>query len=351
MEGMVTRIRAVLCEVDSGGKTYTCKARGRLVESDTAESKPLTVGDRVVFEPIGEDEGVIEKVLPRRTKLSRRLPRDLRTEHVIVANVDQLLIVASVRKPPLTPGIIDRYIIAGEAGGLEPIICINKLDLARDESEYRYVVAAYEDLDYPVLLTSATEGAGLDDLRDVLRDRSTVLAGHSGVGKSSLLNAIQPGLKLRTGPVRTKGRHTTSRVSLLRLKIGGYVVDTPGIREFTLWEIERHEVAQFFPRIWELSHDCRMPDCVHVHEPDCAVKQALERGELSRRRYESYLRIVDTIERPDVPRATDVEEPGEQVSRRQRRPSRRKRRQELRRRAQQELTEEEQDDELEQEHE
>jgi len=231
----------------------------------------------------------------------------------------------------------------GEAGGLEPVICINKTDLAEDESEYRHVVAAYEDLDYPVLLTSATQRVGLEALKDVLRGKSTVLAGHSGVGKSSLLNAIQPGLALRTAPVSTKGRHTTSSVSLLKLEIGGYVVDTPGIREFTLWEIEKHEVAQFFPRIWELSHECRMPDCVHTHEPDCAVKRALERGELSRWRYESYLRILESVETPEVPRATDVEEPEEQISRHKRVPSRRKRRQDLGRRARRELAEEDEE--------
>ncbi|MHC4479607.1 MAG: ribosome small subunit-dependent GTPase A [Planctomycetota bacterium] len=343
MEGTVTSISSVLCEVDAGQRTYTCKVRGRLAESDTGESKPMAVGDRVAFSPIDEDEGIIEKVLPRSTKLSRRSPRDPRTEHVIVANVEQLLIVASVRKPPLTAGIIDRYIIAGEAGGLDPVICINKVDLAADESEYRDLARMYEEMEYLVLLTSATERRGLEGLKDALRDASTVLAGHSGVGKSSLINAIEPGLKLRTGPVRTKGRHVTSRVSLLKLSFGGYVVDTPGIREFTLWEIEKGEVAQFFPWIWEMSHECRMPDCVHMHEPDCAVKAALERGELPRTRYDSYVRIVETIEEITVPRDTDVEQPEEQIARHKREPSRRRRKQQLRRLAREQLEEAEED--------
>lgn len=135
MEGTVTRIQSVLCEVDAAGHAYTCQARRRLVESDTGESKPVAVGDRVLFTPMAEHKGVIEEVLPRRTKLSRRSPRDVRTEHVIVANVDQLLIVSSVRRPPLRTGIIDRYIIAGHAGALAPIVCINKIDLASDPSE------------------------------------------------------------------------------------------------------------------------------------------------------------------------------------------------------------------------
>jgi len=171
------------------------------------------------------------------------------------------------------------------------------------------------------------------------------LAGHSGVGKSALINAVQPGLRLKTGPVSTKGRHTTSWVSLLKLDFGGYVVDTPGIREFTLWEIEKREVAQFFPRIWELSHECRMPDCIHVHEPGCAVLAALERGELARERYESYLRIVETVEQPDVPRDTDVERPREQIARKRRTPSRKRRRQDLKRRIEIEMAEDDDYDE------
>lgn len=344
MEGTVTRIRSVLCEVDAEGRVYTCRARGRLVQSDTGESKPVAVGDRVIFTPTGADEGVVEKVLPRRTKLSRRTPRDPRVEHIIVTNVDQLLIVASVRKPRLTPGIIDRYIIAGDAGGLQPVICINKTDLARDPSEYLDLVHVYREMDYVVLLTSATEGSGLGPFKDILRDKSTVLAGHSGVGKSALINAIQPGLKLRIGPVTTKGRHTTAGVSLLKLDFGGYVVDTPGIREFTLWEIEKRDVAQFFPRIWDLSEDCRMPDCIHIHEPDCAVKKAVESGELPDARYDSYVKIVETIPELRVPRDTDVEVAEQQIAKEKREPSRRKRKQDLRRMLGRELEDEEEPD-------
>jgi ribosome biogenesis GTPase len=258
--------------------------------------------------------------------------------------VDQLLIVASVRKPPLTAGSIDRYIIAGEAGGLDPVICINKTDLARDESEYVGLARMYEEMEYPVLLTSARQRTGLDRLKDALRGKSTVLAGHSGVGKSSLLNAIQPGLKLKTGPVTTKGRHVTAWTSLLKLDIGGYVVDTPGIREFTLWEIEKRDVAQFFPQIWELSHDCRMPDCIHLHEPDCAVQAAVESGEVPRSRYDSYVRIVETIEEMTIPRDTDVEKPEEQIARYKREPSRGKRKQDLREQFEQDLAEDEDED-------
>ncbi len=349
MRGTVTKIRSVLCEVDCDGRTYECKARGRLVESDTGESKPVAVGDEVEFSLVQDGEGVIEEVLPRRTKLSRRSPRGQGRwlEQVIVTNVDQLLIVSAVHRPPLNMGLIDRYIIAGHAGGLDPVICVNKIDLAERDAEYMGVVHAYRELEYTVLLTSARQGTGLDDLRDCLRDKSTVLAGHSGVGKSSLLNALQPGLRLRTGPVSTKGRHVTTYASLLRLDFGGYVVDTPGIREFALWDIEKRDVAQFFPQIWELSEDCELPDCVHLHEPGCAVKRAAAEGTLPAERYDSYLRIVDTIEELDVPRATDVERPTEQVARKKREPSRRTRKQDLRRMADRQLAEDYEDEDFE----
>lgn len=187
-------------------------------------------------------------------------------------------------------------------------------------------------MDYRVLLTSVRGGMGLESLKDALRGKSTVLAGHSGVGKSSLLNAIQPGLRLKTGPVSTRGRHVTAWASLLRLEIGGYVVDTPGIREFTLWEIEKTDVAQFFPQIWELARQCHMPNCLHTQEPDCAVKRAVDAGELPQARYDSYVRIVETIAQMRVPRATDVEVPQEQIAKKRRTPSRRKRTQDLHKR-------------------
>ena len=336
MKGTVVTIASLTCRVDAGGSLYECDARRRLVDGDTGESKPLAVGDEVEFELMSQGIGVITRVLPRRTKLSRAQVRggqsDRRTEHVMVANVDQVLIVCSVRDPRLTVGLIDRYVIAAQSGGLDPAVCINKIDLAQGPAEYQDVASLYERLGFPVALTSAAQKAGLDQLRSVLAGKSTVFAGHSGVGKSSLINALQPGAGLRVAPsVLPPGQHCTARVSLIRLEAGGYVVDTPGIREFTLWDIERSDVAQFFSDIWELSHDCRMPDCSHTHEPSCAVKGAVDDGRIPAGRYESYLSILESIGDWVPPRASDVDRPQEQVVKRKRRPSRRTLRQRLKR--------------------
>ena len=339
VQGTVLKIASVSCQVDVDGELYECLARGRLKESDTKESKPLAVGDRVEVGPTGPNRGVIESVAPRRTKLSRAHPNDPKIEKVIVANVDQVLVVGSVRRPALNVGIIDRCLIAAQSGGLDGVVCINKCDLARESSEYEEVAECYRRPGLKVLITSARTGVGMDGLKTVLQGKSTVLAGHSGVGKSSLLNAIQPGLRLKTGLVKDahKGRHVTSSVSLLRLDFGGYVADTPGIREFNLWDTGRREITWFFPEISELLPQCKMSNCIHVHEPGCAVKEAVERGSVARLRYESYLRIVDSIAESSQPRDTDVERPQEQIARRKREPSRRKRKQDIRRQMDEEL--------------
>jgi len=330
-------IASVACRVDTADGVYECRARSRLTESDTGADKPLVVGDRVRLRRTAPGEGVISEVLPRRNRLTRTHPHDPHIEHVIVANVDQLLVVCSVREPPLTVGIIDRYIIAALYGGLTPLICINKIDMAGASTEHEEMAGVYRDLGYPVLLTSAETGAGIELLKQALKDRSTVLAGHSGVGKSSLINVVQPGLELKTAPIGWKGTHCTSAVTLLKLDFGGYVADTPGVRELNPWDIRQRDVAQFFPEIWELSQQCKMPACLHTGEPDCAVLAALERGELLRMRYDSYIGIVNTIQEQQEPRRTDVTAPRRQVTKKMRLASRTVQRQRRKRKWQEDL--------------
>lgn len=273
------------------GRRYECTVR-RVVRTLSRDARNAVVtGDHVLFQPTDNEYGVIERVNPRRSTLSRGSQRQ---EHVIVANIDQVLIVMSADEPPLKPNLIDRFLISAEKGGVDAIICINKVDLI-DPIEIQPLAGMYARLGYEVVLTSATAENGIARLRSLLEDKETVLTGQSGVGKSSLLNAIEPSLELQTANVSrwsTKGRHTTRRAVLLALDVGGWVVDTPGIRQFGLWDVIPEEVEGFFVEFRPFVTKCRFPDCSHSHESGCGVKQAVSDDLISRTRYESYLKII-----------------------------------------------------------
>ncbi len=276
---------------DEDGKQYECTIRRVVRTMARDERSAVVTGDHVLFQPGGDEQGVIERVEPRRGTLSRRSQG---REHVLVANVDQVLFVASAADPPLKPNLIDRFLISGEKGNVRSILCINKVDLV-DPAGLQGIVGLYGRIGYEVVLSSATEFTGLSRLRTLLKDQQTVLSGQSGVGKSSLLNAMQPDLRLRTADVSDwsrKGRHITRRTVLLPLDFGGWVVDTPGIRQMALWDVIREEVEGFFVEFRPFVTRCKFPDCTHTHEAGCGVKRAVERDLLSPMRYESYLRIV-----------------------------------------------------------
>jgi len=272
------------------GKQYRCSVRRVLRTLATDERNIVTTGDRVWFLPALNDEGVIERVEPRHGLLTRA---SRGREHVLVANVDQVVIVVSLVEPELKPHLIDRYLVSAEQGGIAPIICLNKADLV-DPTPYQPIIGLYSQLGIPTLLTSAATEQGIDQLRSRLKDRQTVFTGQSGVGKSSLLNRIQPELGLRVREVSAgnqKGKHTTTTAELIRLEFGGWVVDTPGIRQFQLWDIIPEEVEGFFPEFRPYVPLCAFPDCTHTHEERCAVKNAVENRLISANRYTSYLGI------------------------------------------------------------
>lgn len=322
--GVVIAVLGVTCRVeDAGGNEWDCSVRRvirtRMIDQRTA----VAVGDRVWFSDQSSTQGgapigVVERVAPRRTILSRKEFRG--REHILVANADQLLIVTSVRRPSLKPHLIDRYLVAAGRGDLRPIICLNKWDLLEaeqgdehtlreeDESEdeewitgpvtVEEIVGEYEELGYCVLPVSAATGLGIDELRAELKDRVTVLSGQSGVGKSSLINRVQPGLDLAVQEVsdeNEKGRHTTTHGRLHRLEFGGHVIDTPGIRQFDLWSVPPGELEAFFVEFEPLISQCRFNDCHHVNEQGCAVRAAADAGEISARRYASYLKMLDEL--------------------------------------------------------
>jgi ribosome biogenesis GTPase len=279
------------CEVVCGEERRELRLLGR----SALRGVELAVGDELEFDPV---KGVVLEVAPRRTRLERRRPEhDPRRRQVIAANMDRLAIVVSVQTPPFRAGLVDRFQLAAYAGGLEAILVVNKVDLLEGAplpEEIRGFEAAL-----PVVPVSARSGLGLDALRRRLERSQTVLAGHSGVGKSSLLNALEPELRLQTGELGRRGRrgrHTTRSSSLIRLAGGAIVVDTPGIREVASGSIDPAFVGRLYPDVAALEPDCRLRDCRHAAEPNCAVRAALEVGTLSRARYESHQTLLRDIE-------------------------------------------------------
>lgn len=291
LRGRVLSPRGGGCRVEAeDGTLYECAVRRMLKNIVADDRTPVAAGDRVLFRPVAVGQGVIERVEPRTGILTRKIKG---RKHVLVTNVDQVLIVASAADPPLKPSLIDRYLISAAVGELRPVICINKVDLV-DLVDLQPIVGTYAQLGYEVLTTSVRTGTGLARLMRLCTGRATALAGQSGVGKSSLINAIEPGLDLRTLEVAEesrKGRHTTTSANLLRLSRGGWVVDTPGIRQMDLWDVEPDEVDRFFAEFHPFLRECRYPGCSHRHERECGVRRAVARGLISMLRYESYFRI------------------------------------------------------------
>ena len=295
--GRVVAISGEGAFVDFEGKPVLCSLKG-LMKKETAQVKNIiAVGDWVRC----SDEGAIEQVEPRFSTLART---DIsgRKEQLIAVNIDQVIVTASIVNPPLKPALIDRYLIAAEKGNLHPIIVINKIDLLETASNgererYKNFLAAYISLGWPIVSLSSQTGVGIEALRSLLQNKTSVFSGQSGVGKSSLLNACF-GFELKTGGLAmktSKGTHTTTTASLILLPGGGYCVDTPGIRSFGVWELTKADVMQHFTDFSPFAKDCKYPDCAHITEPGCAVQKALEEGAIAPLRYESYLNLLEEI--------------------------------------------------------
>jgi ribosome biogenesis GTPase len=254
-------------------------------------------------------EGLIAHVEPRKSILSRADNLSRRKEQLIAANIDQVLITVSVVEPQIKPSLIDRYIIAAHKGNMDPIVIVNKIDLLETEKSENQVLVeterilfeelctAYASVQIPVIAVSTLTGDGLDDLRAIMKDKASVFSGQSGVGKSSLINAIT-GLNLETRDIvekTRKGAHTTTTAKLLPLEFGGWCIDTPGIKSFGVWDLKKDEIEAYFSEIHAHGRGCRYPDCSHLHESGCAVRLALEKEQISPMRYESYVALIDSV--------------------------------------------------------
>lgn len=282
-EGLVIKAVGGYCFASVEETVLECSLRGKLKSRGQ-----VIVGDRVVVRVLPGRRGVVEEVRPRRSELIRPP----------IANVDQALTVASFREPELSLNFLDRLLVHCEAAGIGGLICVNKADLIDEEQQQENWIQVYREAGYPVMVTSALTGEGVDELRDVLAGRITVLAGPSGVGKSSLVNAIQPALQLRTGEISHKlkrGRHVTRHVELLPLESGGWVADAPGFSVLNLSGVNRGELAGLLPDLERYAVNCRFTDCLHYQEPGCAVREAVTAGTIARFRYDHYLMFLREI--------------------------------------------------------
>jgi ribosome biogenesis GTPase / thiamine phosphate phosphatase len=278
-------------------ETLDVPMRGRLKKIDDALK--LTVGDEVMLEPGSrEDTWAIGEILPRRSQLARRMPGGGHGERTVVANIDQVIIVFAATKPEPHVRMLDRFLVIAEGNSLGARIVINKVDLV-DEAEMRLKFHDYQTAGYPLHFTSVKKQIGLAELHDALAGRTSVLSGPSGVGKSSLLNGMYPGLNLRVGEISesvNKGRHTTVGALLHPLPDSGYVVDTPGLREVGMWGMPSEDLDACFPEFRNLTGECRFADCTHRTEPDCAVLNAVASRALSAERYDSYVKLREELE-------------------------------------------------------
>ena len=263
---------------------------------------PIAIGDQVRFLDAGQGRGLITEILPRRSKLSRPMPVPGQRvfEQVIVSNADQVLTVFAAASPTPKWGLLDRYLVTAEAAGLPSRIIITKMDLANKNETLKKDLAIYQSIGYPIHLVCSSTGDGLEELKQALHGRMSVLIGKSGVGKTSLMNALQPGLGLRVKAVSQgdvgKGRHTTSHLQMFELDFGGTLVDTPGMREFGLWDISSEDLASLFPEMERYVGQCKFGlSCQHDHEPGCAIRKAVVSEQINPYRYQSYLRLREEL--------------------------------------------------------
>ncbi|NLX73017.1 MAG: ribosome small subunit-dependent GTPase A [Bacteroidales bacterium] len=299
-EGVVIKASGSLCMVKADdGLIVPCRLKGRLRLDETKSTSPVAVGDKVVFEfDSASQEGVIAEILPRRNYIVRKATNLSKQSHILAANIDQAILLVTVNYPVTTTDFIDRFLTSAEAYNIPVILLFNKIDRydARHIRRMEELMDVYEKIGYPTLALSAKKQDDFEEIKKLFMNKTTLIAGHSGVGKSTLINRLEPGLRLRTREISTAhntGTHTTTFAEMYPFPFGGYVIDTPGIRGFGLHDTGKEELYHCFREIYAASPGCQFHNCTHIHEPDCAVKAAVAEGGIARSRYDSYLNIYN----------------------------------------------------------
>lgn len=294
---------------DDAGQWHNARMKGVFKIDNITSTNPVAVGDEVEVEVEDEAEktAMITVIHPRNNYINRQSPRLKHQHHIVASNLDQSLLVATLKEPRTSQGFIDRFLVASEMFHVKALIAFNKSDLfkKKEQEKFEQMKEMYEAVGYKVFLTSTKENSGIEELKKELKDKTTLISGHSGVGKSSLLNVIFPDMNLKTQGISGwsgKGQHTTTFAEMFDLSFGGRIIDTPGMREFGLVDISKQEVSHYFPEMRTRLNDCQFNNCLHVNEPGCAIKEAVANGEISEDRYVSYVNIMESIEKPLSPK-------------------------------------------------
>jgi ribosome biogenesis GTPase / thiamine phosphate phosphatase len=312
MTGIVTKSTGSWYDVKVDGKVIKCRIAGKMKLDDRKLTNPIAVGDEVTIELENERQAVIHKVTPRRNYIVRQSPRKRHQVHFLASNIDQVVLLVTIIDPNLKLGFIDRFLLMCEPYNIPATIIFNKADIngVAENELLAHCIHMYERIGYQVLVTSAVTGQGLEEMRELLKNKTTLISGQSGVGKSTLVNLIEPGLALLTGEISDfsgKGQHTTTFAQMFDLSFGGSIIDTPGIKTLAFSHLEVEEVAHNWREFFSISNKCKFNDCTHRNEPFCVVKDAIEAGDISESRYQNYLNILEEIEDQNYwERHTDV---------------------------------------------
>lgn len=302
--GLVTKSTGSRYTVKSDNEEYECRIKGKLRTKGIRTTNPLSVGDFVYFSlqdeisDSGKPMGIISKLEERKNYIIRKSVNLSKESHIIAANIDQAFVVITVRYPETTLNFIDRFLVTAEAYSIPAILVFNKIDLfgKKDIEKVNEWFGTYHEIGYKCIVTSTKTGQGMDELKNLMHNRTSVFGGNSGVGKSSLINFIDHNLKLKTDIIseaaHKSGKHTTTFSEMYALEIGGYIIDTPGIRSFGMIDMKNDDISHYFPEIFATSEHCKFNNCTHTHEPGCAVRIAVEVGKIGLSRYESYLSIL-----------------------------------------------------------